>query len=71
MLGVAAKAGRLDTVVRKKMDDGSLNAGEDIWEAEGYKKETLEDLIHGGLLKDPRYIEPDDDTRHFLDRYFR
>ena len=65
-----AKAGRLDALVRKKMGDGSHGVGDDIWEVEGYQKKTLEDLILGDGLEDPRYIEPSDDTLHFLDSFF-
>lgn len=65
-----AKAGRLDALVRKKMGDGSHGVGDDIWEVEGYQKKTLKDLILGDGLEDPKYIEPSDDTRHFLDSFF-
>lgn len=65
-----AKAGRLDALVRKKMGDGSHGVGDDIWVVEGYQKKTLEDLILGDGLEDPKYIEPSDDTRHFLDSFF-
>ena len=65
-----AKAGRLDALVRKKMGDGSHGVGNDIWVVEGYQKKTLEDLILGDGLEDPKYIEPSDDTRHFLDSFF-
>lgn len=65
-----AKAGRLDALVRKKMGDGSHGVGDDIWEVEGYQKKTLEDFILGDGLGGPRYIEPSDDTRHFLDSFF-
>ncbi|GAB7324224.1 hypothetical protein MBLNU13_g07581t2 [Cladosporium sp. NU13] len=65
-----AKAGRLDALVRKKMGDGSHGVGDDLWEVEGYQKKTLEDLILGNGLEDPKYIEPSDDTRHFLDSFF-
>ncbi|KAM0723663.1 hypothetical protein Q7P37_000651 [Cladosporium fusiforme] len=68
---VQAKAGRLDALVRKKMGDGSHGVGDDIWEVEGYQKKTLEDFILGDSLDNPRYIEPDEDTRHFLDPYFQ
>jgi hypothetical protein len=66
-----AKAGRLDALVRKKMGDGSHGVGDDIWEVEGYRKKTLRDLVLGDGLEDPRYIEPSDDTRHFLDSFFK
>lgn len=65
-----AKAGRLDALVRKKMGDGSHGVGDDIWEVEGYQKKTLEDFILGDGLEGPKYVEPDNDTRHFLDQYF-
>ena len=65
-----AKAGRLDALVRKKMGDGSHGVGDDIWEVEDYQKQTLEDFILGDGLEAPRYIEPSDDTRHFLDSFF-
>ena len=65
-----AKAGRLDALVRKKMGDGSHGVGDDIWEVECFQKKTLEDFIIGDALEDPRYIEPSDDTRHFLDIFF-
>lgn len=65
-----AKAGRLDALVRKKMGDGSHGVGDDIWEVEGYRKKTLEDFILGDGLEGSKYIEPSDDTRHFLDGYF-
>lgn len=65
-----AKAGRLDALVRKKMGDGTHGVGDDIWEVEGYHKKTLEDFILGGGIGGPKYIEPSDDTRHFLDGYF-
>jgi hypothetical protein len=48
------KAGRLNTVVRNKMGDGSLGVGDDIWEVEGHKKKTLDVLMHGNSLEDPR-----------------
>jgi hypothetical protein len=66
-----AKAGRLDALVRKKMGDGSHGVGDDIWEVEGYQKKILEDFILGDGLEVPRYIEPSDDTRHFLDSFFK
>lgn len=65
-----SKAGRLDALVRKKMGDGSHGVGDDIWEVEGYEKKILEDFILGDALENPRYIEPDEGTRHFLDGYF-
>jgi hypothetical protein len=65
-----AKDGRLDALVRKKMGDGSHGVGDEIWEVEGYQKKTLEDFILRDGLEDPRYIEPSDDTRHFLDSFF-
>jgi hypothetical protein len=65
-----AKAGMLDALVRKKMGDGSHGVGDDIWEVDGYQKKTLEDLILGDGLEVPRYIEPSDDTLHFLDSFF-
>lgn len=65
-----AKAGRLDALVRKKMGDGSHGVGTDIWEVEGFQKKTLEDFVLGEALENPKYIEADEDTRHFLDGYF-
>lgn len=65
-----AKAGKLDGLVRKKMGDGTHGVGNDIWEVEGYQKKTLEDFILGDGLAGPKYNEPDEGTRHFLDAYF-
>lgn len=65
-----AKQNQLDALVRKKMGDGTHGVGNDIWEVSGYQKRTLEDFISGNALERPRYQEPDEGTKHFLDEYF-
>lgn len=65
-----AQSDRLDALVRKKMGDGSHNVGKDIWEVKGYQKKTLDDLLLRDGLETPKYIQADEQTRHFLDEYF-
>lgn len=67
-----AEAGRLDALVRKKMGDGTHSAVRDLSQVYefGHPKMSLEDLICRSPLDDPPYCPPNEDTLHFLDKYF-
>ncbi|KAH7095778.1 hypothetical protein FB567DRAFT_513359 [Paraphoma chrysanthemicola] len=66
----ARDQGDLAALVRKKMGDGTHGVGNDIWEVEGYKKKTIEDLLLHGALDKKQYAPTDDGALHHLDPYF-
>ena len=66
-----ALKGDLAALVRKKMGDGTHGVGTDIWDVPGYPKATARDLIvNGSLDEEQPYIQPSEDTMHYLDIYF-
>lgn len=68
---VQAMKGDLAALVRKKMGDGTHGVGTDVWDVPEYPKTSIRELVvQGKLDEEQQYIQPSEDTTHYLDQHF-